>query len=255
MVEVGELLLLPGIPAVLHKNTATAIIADLHLGFEDEMAEVGVYLPRRQLTKAIALIEELRNLGAKRLVINGDIKNSFNKLTFQEREEIIKFFGKAKDMYDDVVLVRGNHDNYVSIITEKMDVRLVPHLKLSEHTFIIHGHRESEEALRHKIIIIGHEHPSFNIRDEIGSVLKMPCFLRVPLKSRKKEILVLPAAGFYQSGNPISLSSEGYLSPLIRKYGDINMAVPIVIDAESRDLIEFPPLGAMEGLVRIDAGK
>lgn len=254
MIEIGEIRLIPGTPAILHRDSRAAIIADLHLGFEGEMAQAGIYLPRVQLAKAISLIEFLSSIGNKKLIIDGDIKNSFSKLTLQEREEIIKFLGRAKDLFDEVILVRGNHDNYVSIITDKMDVKLVPNLKLSDKVFILHGHRESMEALRYEIIIIGHEHPSLTIRDEIGSVIKLPCFLRVPLKGkRKREVLVLPAAGYYQSGNPISLSPEAYLSPLIKLYGDIRNSVPIVVDTEGKDLIEFPPLGAMEGLIRENA--
>ncbi|MGC8679586.1 MAG: metallophosphoesterase [Fervidicoccaceae archaeon] len=251
MITIGEIDLIPGMPAVIHRASNVAIIADLHLGFEEEMAKAGIYLPRLQLSRALSLIEYLKSIGVKKLIIDGDIKNSFNKLTVQEREEIIKFLGKAKDLFDEVVLVRGNHDNYVSIITDKMDVKLVPNLRLSEKVFVLHGHRESSEALKHELIIIGHEHPSLSIRDEIGSIFKLPCFLRVPLKgSRKREILVLPAAGYYQSGNSISLDPTNYLSPLIKNHGNIMRAVPIVIDMEGKDLLEFPPLGAMEELVR-----
>lgn len=250
MITVGEVSLLPGFPAAFHRELRTAIIADLHLGYEEEVAQSGIYLPKKQLRMALLLIESLSSVGVKRLIINGDIKNSFSKLTIQEREEIIKFFGRARDLFDEVVLIRGNHDNYVSIITDKMDVKLLPNMKLGKSVFILHGHRESSEALKHDLIIIGHEHPSLTLRDEIGSFLKLPCFLRIPVKgSKKKEILVLPAAGYYQSGNPVSLNPESYLSPLIRKHGNIKMGIPIVLDVENKDLLEFPPLGAMEELI------
>ncbi|MEM0046323.1 MAG: metallophosphoesterase [Fervidicoccaceae archaeon] len=250
MIEIGELILIPGLPAAIHRESRTAIIADLHLGFEGEVAQSGVFLPRLQLKKSIALIEELKERKVSRLVIDGDIKNSFSKLTIQEREEIIKFLGRARELFEDVVLVRGNHDNYLSIITEKMDVMLVPHMKISDGVFVVHGHRESLEALKFRQIIIGHEHPSLSIKDEIGSVIKLPCFLRIPLKRRRgKEILVLPASGYYQAGNPVTLDQNSYLSPLIRKYGDIKRAIPVVLDIEGNGLLEFPPLGAMEKLI------
>ncbi|HEW64479.1 metallophosphoesterase [Fervidicoccus fontis] len=246
MLNLGEFSIIAGEPAIFHEASQSIIIADLHLGFEDEAAESGVFLPKMQLKKAIDLIIRLKELTkAKKLIINGDIKNSFNRLTIQEREEIIRFFGKSKDLYDEVILVRGNHDNYVSIIAEKMNVPIVESYKLSNMTILLHGHKLTEEIFSYKNIIIGHEHPSFTIKDEIGSVVKMPCFLKVPLKNGSN-VIVIPAAGYYQSGNPISLIRENYLSPIIREYGIIDEIVPIIIDTYNKDLIEFPTLKAIE---------
>lgn len=251
MIEVEDMVLVPGRPAVYNKVSQTLVIADLHLGYEDEVAQQGIFLPQVQLKKAINMIIELQELTkAKILVINGDIKNSFNKLTMKEREEIIRFFGKAKEIFDEVILVRGNHDNYVPIITEKMEIPVVNFYKISEKSVAIHGHEIIEEVLKYSLIIIGHEHPAVVLKDELGSLMKIPVFLKVPLKNEKK-LLVLPAAGYYQSGNPVTLDIRNYLSPIVREFGLIEQAVPILVDQEGKDLIEFPTLVSLQKLFRM----
>ncbi len=242
LIKVGSVKLLPGYPAALDSREKIVIIADLHLGYEEAMASQGILLPKIQYKKAVQLIENLsRKTKAETLIINGDIKNSFDRLTPQERIEIIKFLSKAKELYSDVIIVRGNHDNYVSIIADRMDVKMTDSFVIDESTLVIHGHKIVEGIEKYKLIIIGHEHPSFNLRDSIGSIMKLPCFLRVPT-TLGNEVLVLPPAGYYQAGNPVSLSREDYLSPIIREYGKIEDAIPIVIDVSSESLFEFPPL-------------
>jgi putative SbcD/Mre11-related phosphoesterase len=242
LIEIGDIVIVPGYPAITSRDKKTVVIADLHLGYEEAMAREGVYLPYIQLTKAIKLIQDLQRItGASTLVINGDIKNSFDKLTSQERIEIIKFFAKGKELYENIILVRGNHDNYVPIITSRMDIELVEKYRLTNETLVIHGHKIPEDFNEYKLVVIGHEHPSFTLKDELGSITKVPCFLKVPT-TIGNTVLVMPAAGYYQTGNPISLDRNNYLSPILRKYGVIEEAVPIIVDIEGGTLFEFPPL-------------
>ncbi|MEM3949107.1 MAG: phosphoesterase, partial [Zestosphaera sp.] len=57
------------------------IIADVHIGYEDELASKGIYLPRFQLRRTLDLIERLLNeLQVDRLIIAGDLKHSFDRL-------------------------------------------------------------------------------------------------------------------------------------------------------------------------------
>ena len=242
--------IVPGKPALYNKQAKAIVIADLHLGFESEAVKEGLYLPRLQLRKAKELVEKLsREVGAPLLVINGDLKHTFEKLTMQEREELSKFLAHAREYFSDIVLVRGNHDTFVTIITDRFDVDVVESFRLDSETMLVHGHRKYHRDLDRdiKYVVIGHEHPAVKISDELGSVAKYPCFLQMPLKDGRT-LIVLPAAGYYQTGNPVTLDSSQYLSPIVRELGVVPEAVPIVFAPEGRSF-EFPPLGEMADLL------
>uniref|UniRef100_A0A7J3ZJF6 Metallophosphoesterase n=1 Tax=Fervidicoccus fontis TaxID=683846 RepID=A0A7J3ZJF6_9CREN len=247
--EYYGLKIVPGYPAAYHKSKRTLMVADLHLGFETEAQKEGIYLPRLQLKRALELIEKLSALlDVYVLIVNGDLKQSFEKLTLQEREEVARFLAEAKDRIPRVVLVRGNHDNYVSIITSRFDVPIVEKYELSSDILLVHGHKIESKDLSYKLLVIGHEHPAFKLFDELGSIAKLPCFLHVPLVNGNS-CFVLPAAGYYQTGNPITLNRMEYLSPVLRDYSIIEEAVPIVFEHE-KETIEFPPLKALDALLQ-----
>ncbi len=246
----GSLAVVPGSPAMYHREKKALVIADLHLGFESEAAREGVYLPRLQLRKALDLLDRLHSeTEATLLVIDGDLKHTFEKLTMQEREEVSKFLAHAKDLFHDVLLVRGNHDNYITIITNRFDVEVVESLRLDSETLLVHGHRmySEEEARGAKYVVIGHEHPAIKVSDELGSVAKYPCFLSMPLTDGRT-LLVLPAAGYYQTGNPVTLDRSAYLSPIVRKIGIVEEAVPIIFEPGGSSM-EFPPLGELSEII------
>lgn len=237
----GGVSLIPGYPAVFLKSRNAVVICDLHLGFETAVIREGVYLPRVQLRRAQELMVSLAHVaGARELVICGDLKHVFERLTPQEREEATKLLALAKEYFDNIVLVRGNHDNYVTIVTDRFDVMVVGYLEVSGDTVVIHGHEYDERVLGYKNVIMGHEHPALRIPDEIGGVLKLPAFLLVPLRNGSRAV-VLPAAGHYQTGNVLTLDPSQYLSPLIRGHGVVSEAVPLVLEYGKLTL-EFPRL-------------
>ncbi len=214
------------------------IIADLHLGFEEEMSAKGVYLPPAQLKRALEVLKKASKI-SKKLVIAGDLKHMFSRLGRMEHKDVLKFLDAADEMGFDLVLVRGNHDNYVRHLLQERGFDVVPQLDIGEVT-VVHGHEE--RGIGADVIVMGHEHPSLAIRDNIGAVVKFPCFLRVPYD--KGFIVVLPAIGLYQTGNNVTLSKESYLSPIIRNYAKLELAIPYVTD-EELGVVEFPQLGLM----------
>ncbi|MEM1619883.1 MAG: metallophosphoesterase [Fervidicoccaceae archaeon] len=247
--DFGPLSIVSGYPALYHRVDKTAIIADLHLGFESEAQREGVYLPRLQLRKALELIRGLSEaVEPKKLVIDGDVKQCFSRLSSQEREELSRIFAEAKDRFERVELVRGNHDNYVNLIASRFDIPLVDELGLSGGVLVLHGHVEPKREPRAgELLVIGHEHPALRIPDELGGVVKIRSFLFVPLRTGAVAV-VLPAAGYYQVGNVVTLIREHYLSPIIRKYGVLEEAVPVVVEPGEAPL-EFPPLRSLFELV------
>ena len=239
------IVLLRGIPAIFIKRASAIVISDLHLGYEESMARQGVYLPRLQARKALRVLRKARELtNAKRLIINGDIKHEFGRLLKSEKLEVAKLLRGAYEAgYTEVILVRGNHDNYIKPIIESLGGEVVEELEEGD-ILLTHGHKRVNSD--RGIIVVGHEHPSISVSIS-GVKARFPVFLVVPLESGSVA-LVLPAAGAYQTGNPVSIIRENYLSPIIREKGIVSEAVPIIVD-EAEGLMPLPKISLLESLV------
>ena len=236
------------LPMVYIPYFSVLVIADIHLGFEEDMASKGVFLPRVQLKKAMEFIEKgLAETRARVLVIAGDVKHHFEKLGKREARDVREFFSFVTKLFDKVILVRGNHDTFIYGISKRYGIEVYDKLWLND-ILVVHGHRELDPKDKPKIVIMGHEHPSISIRDTLGSLTKLPCFLVVPLK-RSSTAIVLPAMGIYQSGTAISTSRDSYLSPILRTEAILEEAQPFAI-VENEGVFELPKLRAIEDLIR-----
>ncbi|MEM1541866.1 MAG: metallophosphoesterase [Ignisphaera sp.] len=224
------------------------VMADVHLGFEEDMASKGVFLPRIQLKKAIEVVEKaISYVDASVLIVAGDIKHHFEKLGKKEAKDLKEFLEFTTKRFKRVIVVRGNHDTYLISISRRLGIELYDRLWLDK-VLIVHGHRELADNDNPDLVIMGHEHPSIAIRDPItGYGSKFPCFLLMPLK-RGGYALVLPAVGLYQSGTAVSMNVESYLSPIIRKEAVVEEAKPFVI-VEREGVIELPKLKTVEDLM------
>ncbi len=244
--------ILPGIeiagdlPVIYLRPANAVVISDTHIGYEEEMASQGVFIPRVQKKRMVeAYTKALNYFKAKRLIINGDVKHTFSKLTRQEREELSQIFADLKEKGVEVIVVRGNHDNYIGSIADKFEVRIVETYSV-DNVILTHGHVEisPEEG---KIYVIGHEHPRISIRDSLGFKRKFKSFLVAPLKGGG-QVLVLPSTAIYQPGNDISLIRSNYLSPLMREHAILEKAKPYVI-VEGEGIMEFPALELIKDLL------
>lgn len=243
-------------PFAYLRGSRALVIADAHLGFEEAMGETGLYLPRGQLKQLIQDLEVAFNmLDIGQVIIAGDLKHRFEKLGAQEKREIEEILSFFKKKNSEVVFIRGNHDNYASIVTSRFGVEPRPYYKVGAF-LIIHGHQGlgeaiSEDLLRDvEVVIYGHEHPSISIRDRLGKIAKFPCFLEIPLRvgDRVFRGLVMPASGSYQAGSPVTTIRSNYLSPITRAHGDIENAKPYIL-ARGDGIFELPALGYIQDLI------
>lgn len=246
-IKITEDVVIPGPrPVVYIKSEKILVFADAHLGFEEEMAKHGLFLPRVQKKKLLDLLNNIFNeLYVKEIVVAGDIKHQFGQLGRIEARELREVFDYLIKHVERMIIVRGNHDNFLPLITKRYEnIRLVDDYYMVKDIMIIHGHKKlvlpKEKQVR--LVIMGHEHPSLGLRDKLGYLIKYPCFLRVPLKEPGNiEVLILPATGVYQTGTSITLDPNAYLSPVVREKAILEEAKPIVFD-EELGLLEFPEL-------------
>jgi len=224
-------------PAAFIKSRGILIIADLHLGIEGVLEEDGLYLPRRasELTEE-TVFNMLDDISPDTLIIAGDLKHSFGLLNASEWIEIKKFLRTLKEDYkQDIRVIRGNHDNYLGVVLDKFNIPFNDKIEFDEYS-ILHGHTDVDIRSLRNVVIMGHEHPSISIRDELGVKYKFKCFLWGDFGDKK--ILVLPSLSELATGS--SYTDYEYvepLSPILKKVDLGNLKpYPIVVGQLVREL-------------------
>ncbi|MDI9611209.1 MAG: metallophosphoesterase [Archaeoglobales archaeon] len=178
-----------------------AVIADLHLGIENAMQNVGVAIPRMQIVDVIKRVNEIVNkYEIERLIIAGDLKHDFAGNLPYEWDDVRGFL----DSIDvEISVIRGNHDNFLSKILSEYSIELKEYEQFGDY-YIVHGHKD----LGFENLIMGHEHPAVKFRHG-GAIYSYPCFLIVD-----KTKFVLPAFSSLVSGSDV-LQGE-FLSPILK---------------------------------------
>lgn len=239
-------------PAIYIKSIDSIVIADLHLGYEGIMAEQGIFIPKIQFKKELEMISKIIDKNkAKNIIINGDIKHEFSETSYHEFVEVSDLLSFLKNNFKRIILIKGNHDNYIARVTSKHDVELYEELKISDFYFL-HGHKIPIDFMRKdvKTIIIAHEHPAIALYDEIGVKEKVDCLLYGKTMDGRK-IIVLPAFSFFAQGSEVNiLPKEELLSPILKGYVDIDNLKAIAISEEIGFLF-FPKIGDLRKIYGI----
>ena len=184
----------------------TAIIADLHLGFENAMREVGVAFPRVQIAEIKSTLEKLFGRGIKKLAVAGDLKHEFSRNLPYEWKDVEEFVDFVNAHGVELVVVKGNHDNYLAAILKKYGIDLFEELEMGD-LLVVHGHRNFDLS---KPVVMGHEHPAVRLRVR-GGIYSYPCFLKL------RNVLVLPPFSPLVSGSDV-LSLDSFLSPALKSF-------------------------------------
>jgi len=172
-------LLTPARVAV-HLPTATAVVADLHLGYAQARRRGGDAVPHSCLEAELApLLPVLRQQRVSRLIIAGDL--------FEAGPSVAMADGLrrwADDQGVELLVVPGNHDRGLAQRPELLP--LAPDGVTLGAWRIVHGDQEAPAGP----MVQGHEHPWVRW----GALLDAPCFLV------SEQCLVLPAFSRDASG-------------------------------------------------------
>ena len=198
----------------------TLILGDLHLGYEEALNAEGIMVPRFQYQKILTRLEAIiEKTHCSRVIINGDLKHEFGRITRQEWKEISNFIGFLKDNFQEVVLIKGNHDNFTRFIAERTNLEVYDRFSIGNY-LILHGDKVPDdlEDVVEETLIIGHEHPCVGLKS--GERLeKIKCFLKGSFKG--KNLVVMPSFNFVTEGSDVL--HEKALSPFLRdKTVDVN---------------------------------
>jgi len=187
----------------------TVVLGDLHIGYEAVMEQAGLHLPRIQTaTMKEILLRVIERHSPQRFVILGDLKHEFSRNLAQEWSEVRDLLGVLQEQ-GEVIVVRGNHDNYLATIASQLGVEMVDQLEMGGICFV-HGHLDNDN----RPLVMGHEHPSVRLFDSVGACVKIPCFVHLP----RERILVMPAFSPLASGTDFTgMGKGGALSPILKE--------------------------------------
>lgn len=209
--------LLDGMPVAYMRSLNALAVADLHLGYEGVMAKSGALVPKVNLKKITDTLRQAVELtGARSIIVNGDIKNEFATVDVEEFNELYDFIHFANDLGVHLVLIKGNHDNFVERYREPFKLEIHRQEATMGRYLFFHG-EELPAAVPNetKMLVMGHEHPAIAIYNAIGRKEKLRCFLRGEYMGR--ELLVLPAMNYFAAGTEINThGKEDLLSPVLK---------------------------------------
>lgn len=198
------------------------VISDLHLGYEEALNYQGIMIPKFQYPKIIQKMEDIHSRSAcSSIIINGDLKHEFGKINRQEWAETIKFIDYLKERFEEIILIKGNHDPLTPVIAKKTNLDVYPHYSTGNY-LIMHGDKipEKWDEIKEENIVIGHEHPSVGIRSG-ERIEKVKCFLAGDF--REKKMIVMPSFNFISEGSDIL--HEKLLSPFLKESKHQNLDV------------------------------
>jgi putative SbcD/Mre11-related phosphoesterase len=222
-----------GFKAIFIENLDLIVISDLQLGEELYLAEErGIFVPQVQLKEIKKELNAIfKKVKAKRILINGDVKHEFGEASRQEWREVIELVEFLRKRVSEIIVVRGNHDNYLLNIASKINLRVFDPYYLEGGYLFTHGHKKISYPKDFHTLIIGHEEPAIVFKEGFDKV-KLPALLYGKMKNDKR-IICLPAFSFLSSGTEINaVDKEDLLSPILKEDVDIDELEVIGIDKE-----------------------
>ncbi len=209
-----------GTPAL--KFDRTLVIGDLHIGLESHLLSKGF----RIITRTWDMFDSISAASGDcdRLIVLGDIKDSVPGTSKQEYREIPAFFDRLLEYFDDVDVVRGNHDtNIAEFLPGGVRIRPASGLKVGDVGFV-HGHTwPSSDVMGCETLVLAHDHPAVMFRDGVGKITTEPCWLRGRFASTgnerfgrlPSEFIVVPAFNRMLGGSPVNVRGEPLLGPIL----------------------------------------
>ncbi len=213
------------------------VIADMHIGVEAHMMKKGYHVVSRTKEMFDCIVKNYED--CTRLIVLGDVKDSVPGSSKQEYREIPDFFSQLLEHFENIDIVRGNHDTNLDEFLPK-GVRLRPSsgMVFGDVGFV-HGHTwPSDEIMNCKTLVFAHEHPAVMFRDGVGKQTNEPCWVRGKFKSgceRYENIpdnfILMPSFNRMLGGSPVNVNNGKFLGPLLNDdYLDIDEAHIFLLD-------------------------
>jgi putative SbcD/Mre11-related phosphoesterase len=219
--------------AIYIEKIDSLVISDLQLGEELYLAEQGIFVPQVQLREIMKDLKGIfRIVKPKNVVINGDVKHEFGEASAQEWREVKELVSYLRKKVEEIILVRGNHDNYLLNIASKIGLKVFDPYYLASDILFTHGHKKIKFPKEAKTVIIGHEQPAILLVKGYDRI-KVPCLLYGKMKDGKN-FICMPAFSPLASGVAVNtIEKDDLLSPILKEEVDLEELSVIALDKEA----------------------
>lgn len=207
-------------------------ISDLHLGISAELSDKGIEIPSRIPEVRKRLLKIVNEEGVDRLFLLGDVKHNIPVTSWQEWENLPGFFGRLSKKTR-VEIVPGNHDGDIEgLITRDVTLHEAEGTTIGDGKVgLIHGHAwPAPKLLKADSLVMGHNHPMIEFRDELGGKAMEPAWVRTKIKPENlpenlkqevngpgPEVTIVPAFSKLVGGSGINRGiPEKFLGPLFK---------------------------------------
>ncbi len=213
-----------GHPALLIGGKEPAVvIADLHLGYSDELEDKGMFIGKQSEQMLAEL--ELISSRAGRLIMLGDLKHAIGYT--RRRSDLPAFMAELMTYYERVDVVPGNHDGMISrSLPQRVMLHSTEGFADGEVSYC-HGHAwPASELMKSRLLVMGHVHPAVRFVDSLGNRYVEKCWLRVPFRkedpegrygSLPAEMIVIPAFNPLLTGTPVNTKQGKGLGPILKE--------------------------------------
>ncbi len=230
------------------------VVADLHIGIEEELREKGVEIPSRSEVMARRLVDLAQHTGARQLVVLGDVKHLVPRMASRERRDVYVFFRDLAETFETITVAQGNHDGILKNIVPRTVRFRSPYGFREGEVGFCHGHAwPYKKVMEARVLVMGHNHPAVGFRDALGRREIVPCWMRAPfVRSGKRyaklprEAIVVPAFNELCGGMPVNDARARFLGPLFRQGW-------IGVEQASLHLLDGTNLGRL-GDLKVDLG-
>lgn len=199
------------------------VVADLHIGKEEELRQAGFTLPSQAKKMGEEIALQVKELQSRRLIILGDLKHQFPRSTGLERRDVPRFFDVLEGSVSDVHLVQGNHDGNISYILPRwVSLHGAEGLRMDDVGYV-HGHAwPSSEVMEAETLLMGHSHPTILFPDRLGFRNIERCWVRAPFVASDsryprlpEELIILPAFNEFSGGTTVNETGSRLLGPVL----------------------------------------
>src|SRR3989344_4151875 len=123
--------------ALFLKKERLLIISDVHIGYEEELNEKGILIPRFHQKDILNKIEEiLKKTKPKKIIINGDLKHEFGTISETEWRNTFQFLDLINKYCKEIILIKGNHDTILEPIARKRNLSIKDYYKINDYYII-----------------------------------------------------------------------------------------------------------------------
>ncbi|MCL5788544.1 MAG: metallophosphoesterase [Candidatus Marsarchaeota archaeon] len=195
--------------AILLEDTQELIVGELHFGLGEGIN--GTLVQQTIYKETMADLERMiKKYDVKKLVINGDLKDSIGIPTGFEIGMLKGLHRLLEELSIEAVLVKGNHDGSIERYISFGCVKSYKTRGASKNILVIHGDSILSDANSCDVLVTAHLHPVVQLeKRRIFAWLFM-----TRTKGRPEEIIVMPPFNSFVGGAAIEVNR----APLLKKF-------------------------------------